>query len=72
MRDDVRNMIHQAFYLNSLTLPNTSGMTAYEVSQRVQEYIRQATPLFAPMEPEYNGDLCDMTFSKLMRAGPLA
>ena len=69
IRDDVRAMIHQAFYLNSLTLPDTSGMTAYEVSQRVQEYIRQATPLFSPMEPEYNGDLCDMTFNKLMRAG---
>ncbi|MGL9734744.1 MAG: portal protein [Symbiopectobacterium sp.] len=69
IRDDVRSMIHQAFYLNSLTLPDTIGMTAYEVSQHVQEYIRQATPLFSPMEPEYNGDLCDMTFNKLMWAG---
>ncbi|WP_254711346.1 portal protein [Pantoea cypripedii] len=69
IREDVRNMIHQAFYLNSLTLPQTSGMTAYEVSQRVQEYIRQALPLFSPVEQNYNGELCDMTFSLLMQAG---
>lgn len=69
IRDDVRAMIHQAFYLNNLSLPNTSGMTAYEVSQRVQEYIRQALPLFAPVEQNYNGELCDMTFSLLMQNG---
>lgn len=69
IREDVRNMIHQAFYLNTLTLPQMSGMTAYEVSQRVQEYIRQALPLFSPVEQEYNGELCDMTFELLMQSG---
>lgn len=69
IRNDVQAMIHQAFYLNTLTLPQMSGMTAYEVSQRVQEYIRQALPLFSPVEQEYNGELCDMTFSLLMQSG---
>jgi len=63
-------MIHQAFYLNKLTLPERAPeMTAYEVGQRIQEYIRGALPLFEPMEHESNGQICEETFSTLMRAG---
>lgn len=63
-------MIAEAFYLNKLTLPAAGqDMTAFEVGQRIQEYIRQAMPLFEPMETEYNAPLCDITFSKLLRAG---
>lgn len=70
MQQDTRMMIAEAFYLNKLTLPSPGqDMTAYEVGQRIQEYIRQAMPLFEPMETEYNAPLCDITFSKLMRAG---
>jgi hypothetical protein len=70
MTQDTRLMIAEAFYLNKLTLPaQGQDMTAYEVGQRIQEYIRQAMPLFEPMESEYNAPLCDITFSKLMRAG---
>lgn len=70
MARDVQGMIQEAFYLNKLALPQTGEeMTAYEVGQRVQEYIRQAMPIFEPMESEYNGDICDMTFETIMRAG---
>lgn len=69
MQQDLRMMIQEAFYLNKMTLPPQGDMTAYEVSQRVQEYIRQALPLFEPMEAEYNGALCNMTFDVLMREG---
>lgn len=70
MRGDTRNMIAEAFYLNKITLPPPdSQMTAYEVGQRIQEYIRQAMPLFEPMETEYNGPLCEVTFNKMLRAG---
>lgn len=69
IRDDVRVMISQAFYLDKLTLPSVREMTAYEVSQRVQEYIRQALPIFSPIEYEYSGDLCEMTFDLLLRGG---
>jgi hypothetical protein len=60
-----------AFYLNKLNLPpvDTKAMTAYEVSQRVSEYIRQALPLFEPLETDYNGALCERTFDLLMRNG---
>jgi hypothetical protein len=44
-------------------------MTAYEVGQRVQEYIRQASPIFEPLEDEDNGAVCEATFELMMRAG---
>lgn len=75
MSQDVRGMIQEAFYLNKLTLPQAGDeMTAYEVGQRVQEYIRQAMPIFEPMESEYNGAICEMTFETIIKAngfGPL-
>ncbi|HEX6992374.1 MAG TPA: portal protein [Gemmatimonadales bacterium] len=70
MMQDCRQILGQAFYLNKLTLPQrTPEMTAYEVGQRVQEYIRAALPLFEPMEDEYNGQLCEVTFDLLMNSG---
>lgn len=69
MRNDSREMIAEAFYLNKLSLPPQGEMTAYEVGQRVQEYIRQALPLFEPMEQEYNGALCEETFAVLFQHG---
>jgi hypothetical protein len=65
-------MLNQAFFLNKLSLPpaeNNKEMTAFETAQRVQEYIRNALPLFEPMEIEYNGALCEHTFDLLMRVG---
>jgi hypothetical protein len=70
MAAESREMISQAFYLNKLNLPvRAPEMTAYEVGQRVQEYIRGALPIFEPMENEYNGGVCELTFDILMRAG---
>ncbi len=66
MARDARMMISEAFFLNKISLPvATREMTAYETSQRIQEYIRQALPLFEPMEAEYNGQLCEMTFETM-------
>lgn len=70
MQKDSRSLLAQCFYLNRLTLPQRSPeMTAYEVGQRVQEYIRNALPLFEPMEAEYNGALCEETFNVILNAG---
>lgn len=72
MRNDTREMILEAFFLNKLTLPpvtESKDMTAYETGQRVQEYVRQALPLFEPMEIEYNGATCETDFDILLRAG---
>ena len=70
MQGEIRGMIAEAFFLNKLALPPAGqDMTAFEVGQRVQEYIRQALPLFEPMESEYNHPLCDKTFDVMMRRG---
>ena len=70
LRRDVMSMLQEAFFLSKLTLPTTGPeMTAYEVGQRVQDYIRQAAPLFEPLEDEDNGAVCEATFELLMRAG---
>ena len=69
-RENQMAMIAEAFYINKLTLPPPEGdMTAFEVGQRVEEYVRAALPLFEPMEHEYNGALCEDTFDALLRAG---
>jgi hypothetical protein len=71
MLDRSNGMLREAFYLNTLSMPPAGGpdMTAYEVGQRVQEYIRNALPLFEPMENDYNAALCDITFETLLREG---
>ncbi len=68
MNADTRTMLHAAFFLDALTLPQRAPeMTAYEVGQRVQEYIRNALPIFEPMEMSYNAAICDETFGLLLR-----
>lgn len=71
MNQDIRNILATSFYLNKITLPQHASkeMTAYETSERIQEYIREAAPLFEPMEYEYNAVLCEEVFDMLMRAG---
>jgi hypothetical protein len=70
MIQDARQMLSRAFFLNKLNLPQrTHQSTAYEIGQMVQEYIRGALPIFEPMEADYNGQLCDLTFDLLRRGG---
>lgn len=70
MMDRHLAMIHEAFFLNKINLPPMSGdMTAYEVQVRTQEYIRNALPLFEPLETEYNAPICEKTFNILLKMG---
>lgn len=71
MRNDTREIIQEAFFLNKLNLPPAGGpgMTAYETGQRIQEYIRTALPLFEPAEQDYNAALCELTFDEMFKAG---
>lgn len=66
---DARRMLADAFYINKLTLPQERAKTAYETAQLVQEYIRNALPLFEPIEDEWTGRLLDLMTQKVMRAG---
>jgi hypothetical protein len=72
LMQDLRSQLADAFFLSKLNLPPQGGpdMTAYEVGQRVQEFIRNALPLFEPMEADYNGQLCEMTFELVLRNTP--
>ena len=67
----IREEIADSFFLNKLMLPSvgSGNMTAYEVSQRMDEWVRHTLPLFEPMEAEYNGQLCDITFELMMNNG---
>lgn len=69
---DIRTQLADAFYLSKLNLPPVGGpdMTAYEVGQRVQEFIRNALPLFEPMEETYNAEICDQTFDLILHNSP--
>ena len=68
--DRMMAMMREAFFLNALALPQGGPeMTAYEVGQRVQDYIRQAAPIFEPLEDEDNGAVCETTFDLLMKNG---
>lgn len=70
LQERITKNIQEAFYLNQISMPDTTGeMTAYEVQKRFEEYIRRALPLFEPMETEYNGAICDNTFQILLRNG---
>lgn len=70
MIQDTRSIMYQAFYLDTLTMPRGGpAQTAYEVGQRIQEYIRNALPLFEPMEHEDNAAMCGETFELMMRNG---
>lgn len=64
----VQESISKAFYLDRLNLPQAGReMTAFEVSERVTEYIRNALPLFEPLEQSYNAPLCEATRDLLMK-----
>jgi len=62
-REKVVDVLSSCFYLNRLSLPETTHeMTAYEVSERMKQYRRENLPLFAPIEKDYNGQLCEAAF----------
>ena len=67
MRQNISEALNSAFYLNKLTLPETSHeMTAFEVNERMKQYRRENLPLFAPIIEDYNGQLCELGFSTAM------
>jgi hypothetical protein len=66
LREDVRH----GFFLDKIQLPDSgTDMTAFEVRRRLEEHIRAASPLFEPIEKDYNTPLCDLTFRVLMKHG---
>ena len=67
----VKASLADAFYINKLS-PMAAAQrskTAYETSQIVSEYIRNALPLFEPIESEWCGATLELVTEKVMRAG---
>jgi len=70
MRMEVKSILGSAFYLDRLALPESNrDMTAYEVQERMKQFRRQNLPLFAPIESEYNGRLCESSFKLALSMG---
>lgn len=66
LREDIRS----GFFLDKIQLPETNkDMTAFEVRQRIEEHIRSASPIFEPIEQEYNDPLCEGVFNVLRDNG---
>ena len=67
LRQDLREMLTRSMFIDKLTLPPTDAakMTAYEVARRLEEWVRQALPLFEPMVVEYNSKLLDAIYAQL-------
>ena len=64
MHDRVAAQLMDALYINKIGMPRLEKeATAFEISQLVQDYIRQAMPLFEPMEQDYNGQICEASFN---------
>ena len=59
IEDTVRAAIAESFFLPKLNLPIQGEMTAYEVQERIKEYVRNAYPIFSPTEYQYNAPLCE-------------
>jgi hypothetical protein len=70
MQNDVREQIWNAFFRNILNLPaEAPQMTATEVIERKEEFIRVIGPVFGRLEADYTGPLVERVFNLLARAG---
>ena len=64
-----RELLAEAFYLTKINLPQTREKTAYETARLVEEYIRNALPLFDPLEVEYSGALLEAVTARAFKLG---
>ncbi len=70
MENQRRDMIWSAFFRNVLQLPvEAPQMTATEVMERKQEFLRVIGPTFARLEASYIAPVVNRVFGIMMRAG---
>ena len=73
MENQRRDMIWAAFFRNVLQLPVAAPqMTATEVLERKQEFLRVIGPTFARLEASYIAPMVNRVFGLMMRAGAFA
>ena len=72
MQQDIREQIFAAFFRNVLQLPVMGPqMTATEVIQRKEEFIREIGPVFGRLETDYTAPIVQLAFKILLRTGRL-
>ncbi|WP_240932945.1 portal protein [Pelagibius litoralis] len=70
MQNDTRDQIWAAFFRNVLQLPvDAPRMTATEVLERKEEFIRTIGPVFGRLESDYLAAVVERSFMILLRAG---
>lgn len=70
MQKDARDQVWAAFFRNVLQLPvDAPRMTATEVLERKEEFIRTIGPVFGRLESDYVGQVVERGFNILLRAG---
>ena len=70
MQADIVEVLKSAFYVNKINMPDVGReMTAYEVSERMKQFRRENLPLFAPIEHEYSGRMCELAFETAFKMG---
>lgn len=72
MQGSIRDQVFAAFFRNILNLPvGGPQMTATEVLERKEEFIREIGPVFGRLETDYTAPMIERAFSILLRAGAL-
>src|SRR3990167_9381587 len=70
MQQDTRLQIMAAFFKNVLNLPvEGPQMTATEVNQRKEEFIREIGPIFGRLETDYTAPMVERAFMIMLRGG---
>lgn len=67
---DTRQQVINAFFKNVLNLPvDGPQMTATEIIERKQEFIREVGEIFARLETDYTGPMVERAFNVMLRGG---
>ncbi|MDO8683703.1 MAG: portal protein, partial [Armatimonadota bacterium] len=73
MQLDVRQQVFAAFYRNVLNLPVAGpAMTATEIIQRKEEFIREVGPMYGRYDTEKTAPEAERAFMVMLRAGGFA
>lgn len=72
MQKDTRDLIWAAFFRNVLNLPvDGPQMTATEVIERKEEFVRTIGPVFGRLESDYLAPIVNRVFGIMLREGAL-
>jgi hypothetical protein len=69
LKQDVRQLIAEAWLLNKLFLPNVREMRELEVMVRTEEFRRAALPFFNPIESQYHSPILSTGFEMAVNMG---